>query len=214
VAASSRAGNKNNGNLRIMELSLLGTERRLVDLIFKKKQTAASSDDELIRRVTQGDKQAFMVLYERYRERLFTYCCRMIGDRDIAKDALQDAFVKAFQNASMYREGTNVSAWLFRLTRNVCIDMLRARREHESIDNFQPVDHEPTPDVKLQEVLTEEIERLPEIYREAVVLRDVQGHSYQEIAEITGTAISTVKFRIFKARDILRQRLTVYLSDQ
>lgn len=192
---------------------MLGTERTLIDLIFKKKQSAASSDDELIRRVAGGDKQAFMILYERYRERLFTYCCRMLGDRDTAKDALQDSFVKAFQNASMYREGTNVSAWLFRLTRNVCIDMLRARREHESIDDVQPVEREQTPDVKLQEALTDEIERLPEIYREAVVLRDVQGHSYQEIAEITGTAISTVKFRIFKARDILRQRLTVYLSD-
>lgn len=196
-----------------MELSLLSTERRLIDLIFKKKQTAASSDDELIRRVTQGDKEAFMVLYERYRERLFTYCCRMLGDRDTAKDALQDSFVKAFQNAAMYRAGTSVSAWLFRLTRNVCIDMLRARREHESIDDVEPVEWEQTSDVKLQEALTEEIERLPEIYREAVILRDVQGHSYQEIAEITGTAISTVKFRIFKARDMLRQRLTVYLSD-
>lgn len=154
-----------------------------------------------------------MQLYNRYRERLFTYCCRMVGDRERAKDAMQEALMKAFQNAGMYQEGTNVAAWLFRLTRNVCIDMIRARKEHDSLDDIQLPVQERAPDVLLQDALTEEIERLPEIYREAVVLRDVQGHSYDEIAKITGTAISTVKFRIFKARDTLRQRLALYLND-
>lgn len=138
----------------------------------------------------------------------------MIGDRDRAKDAMQESLLKAYQNAGMYQEGTNVAAWLFRLTRNVCIDMIRARKEHESIDDVQLPALERTPDVMLQDALTGEIERLPDIYREAVILRDVQGHSYDEIAQITGTAISTVKFRIFKARDTLRQRLALYLQDQ
>ena len=141
------------------------------------------SDDHLLRQVASGDKQAFLLLYDRYRERLFTYCCRMIGDRERAKDAMQEALLKAYQNAGMYQEGTNVAAWLFRLTRNVCIDMLRARKEHDPIDDLQLPVQERAPDVMLQEALTEEIERLPEIYREAVVLRDVQGHSYDEIAK-------------------------------
>ena len=106
-----------------------------------------------------------------------------------------------------------MGAWLFRLTRNVCIDMLRARKEHDSIDEMQLPAREYDADVMLQDALTDEIERLPEIYREAVILRDVQGHTYDEIAKITGTAISTVKFRIFKARDTLRQRLVTYLPD-
>jgi RNA polymerase sigma-70 factor (ECF subfamily) len=137
----------------------------------------------------------------------------MIGDRERAKDALQDAFLKAYQNAGMYQQGTNVAAWLFRLTRNVCIDILRARKDYEPIEELQLPTHEAASDVMLQEVLTEEIEKLPEIYREAVVLRDVQGHSYDEIAELTGTSLSTVKFRIFKARDTLRQRLASYLEE-
>ncbi len=172
------------------------------------------SDDDLLRRVSSNDRGAFLILYERYRERLFTYCCRVLADRELAKDAMQEALVKAFQNASMYQGGTNVAAWLFRLTRNVCIDMIRARREHDTIDNLQMAVEEYAPDVLLQDALTEEIERLPEIYREAVVLRDVQGHSYEEIATITGTSLSTVKFRIFKARDTLRGRLAKYLNDQ
>ncbi|HVZ40401.1 MAG TPA: sigma-70 family RNA polymerase sigma factor [Candidatus Kapabacteria bacterium] len=173
-----------------------------------------TSDDELLRRIASGDKQSFLGLYDRYRERLFTYCCRMIGDRERAKDAMQESLLKAYQNAGMYQDGTNVAAWLFRLTRNVCIDMIRARKEHDTIDDLQLPVPEHTPDVMLQDALTGEIERLPAIYREAVILRDVQGHSYDEIAKITGTAISTVKFRIFKARDTLRQRLALYLQDQ
>ncbi len=185
-----------------------------IALAAKPNRSASISDDELLHRIASGDKQAFLGLYDRYRERLFTYCCRMIGDRERAKDAMQEALLKAYQNASMYQNGTNVAAWLFRLTRNVCIDMLRARKEHDQIDDLQLPMPERTPDVMLQEALTGEIERLPEIYREAVILRDVQGHSYDEIAKITGTAISTVKFRIFKARDTLRQRLALYLRDQ
>jgi len=172
------------------------------------------SDDDLLLRVATDDRTAFLALYDRYRERLFTYCCRVLADRELAKDAMQDALVKAFQNASMYQSGTNVAAWLFRLTRNVCIDILRTQRDHDTIDNVQVAADERTPDVLLQDALTEEIERLPDIYREAVVLRDVQGHSYEEIATITGTNLSTVKFRIFKARDTLRQRLAKYLNDQ
>ncbi len=172
------------------------------------------SDDELLRAIAAGRKEAFMVLYDRYRARLFTYCCRMIGDRERARDALQEALLKAYQNADKYQEGTNAAAWLFRLTRNVCIDLLRARKDHDSVEEMQLPAQEYQSDVLLQEVLTQEIERLPEIYREAVVLRDVQGHSYEEIATITGTAVSTVKFRIFKGRDTLRQRLTTYLTDR
>jgi RNA polymerase sigma-70 factor (ECF subfamily) len=185
-----------------------------IRLVFRKQGQLPTSDDELLRLVAGGDQQAFMKLYERYRGRLFTYCCRMLGDRERAKDALQDSFLKAYQNAGMYQSGTNVGAWLFRLTRNVCIDILRTRKEHEPIEEMQLPAIEQVSDVMLQDVLTEEIEKLPEIYREAVVLRDVQGHSYEEIASITGTALSTVKFRIFKARDTLRQRLATYLQDQ
>lgn len=192
----------------------MGENELNVTTLKSKDRHASASDDELLRLIAEGHKQAFIRLYDRYRGALFTYCCRMLGDRERAKDALQEAFAKAYQNAGMYRPGTNVSAWLYRLTRNVCIDLLRARREHETIDDMQLPAREVEADVLLQDVLTEEIEKLPEIYREAVILRDVQGHSYDEIATITGTAISTVKFRIFKGRDTLRQRLAAYLENQ
>ena len=170
-----------------------------------------SADDALLSKIASGDKQAFMQLYEDWSDRLFVFCCRMMKDRDLAKDALQNALVKIYERASQYQEGSNAKAWIYRLTRNVCIDMLRADKNHEEIDETQlPVQEPRARDVALQEALTSEIEALPEIYREAVVLRDVQGHSYKEIAEIVEAPLSTVKFRIFKARDILRERLTMY----
>lgn len=204
------------GSTEVLPNSIVRTyhKRDATALASNNHRRLLTSDDELLLRVAGGNKEAFLELYDRYRERLFTYCCRMIGDRERAKDAMQESLLKAFQNAGMYQEGTNVAAWLFRLTRNVCIDMIRARKEHDPIEDLQLPTLEQSSDVMLQEALTSEIERLPEIYREAVILRDVQGHSYDEIAKITGTAISTVKFRIFKARDTLRQRLTPYLLDQ
>lgn len=173
-----------------------------------------SPEDILLRRVAEGDKDAFLDLYEGYSDRLFVYCSRLMKDRDQAKDALQNAMIKIYERAKLYQEGSNATAWLYRLTRNVCIDMLRADKSFEEIDETQlptlePHDH----DVALQEALTSEIEALPTIYREAVVLRDVQGHSYKEIADIVDAPLSTIKFRIFKARDILRERLTPYLQN-
>lgn len=154
-----------------------------------------------------------MELYEAYADRLFIFCNRMIKDRDKAKDALQNALIKVYERAGLYQTGSNATAWIYRLTRNVCIDMLRAEKNHDEIDETQlPVEEPRARDVALQEALTTEIEALPDIYREAVVLRDVQGHSYKEIASIVDAPLSTVKFRIFKARDILRDRLSVYLT--
>ena len=177
-------------------------------------ENPVSPDDILLRRIANGDKDAFMQLYEDYADRLFVFCNRMMKDRDQAKDALQNALVKIYERAELYQDGSNAKAWIYRLTRNVCIDMLRADKNHEEIDETQLPAMEPRArDVALQEALTSEIEALPEIYREAVVLRDVQGHSYKEIAEIVEAPLSTVKFRIFKARDILRDRLTVYFRN-
>lgn len=173
-----------------------------------------SPEDILLRRVAEGDKNAFLDLYESYSDRLFVYCLRLMKDRDQAKDALQNAMIKIYERAKLYQEGSNATAWLYRLTRNVCIDMLRADKSFEEIDETQLPALEPrTQDVALQEALTSEIEALPNIYREAVVLRDVQGHSYKEIADIVNAPLSTIKFRIFKARDILRERLAPYLQN-
>lgn len=176
-------------------------------------RTMRGAEDTLLRRIADGEKEAFMEFYQIYGDRLFTFCLRMIKDRDKAKDALQNACIKIYERAGQYQESSNATAWVYRVTRNVCIDMIRAEKEYDPLDDetMLPVNDEGPGDVMLQEALTNEIDALPPIYREAVLLRDVQGHSYKEIAEIIDAPLSTIKFRIFKARDILRERLQEYL---
>ena len=180
-----------------------------------RSEAAGSSEDRLLRRIAEGDRTAFMELYQLYADRLFIYCRRMMKDHDRAKDALQNAFIKIYERASQYQEPSNAGAWIYRLTRNVCIDMMRAEKEYDELDEttLPPQSVRPR-DVMLQEALTSEIEGLPPIYREAVLLLDVQGHSYKEIAAIVDAPLSTIKFRIFKAREILRERLQEYLDGE
>lgn len=155
-----------------------------------------------------------MEFYELFADRLFLFCRRMMKEEERAKDALQNTFIKIYERAAQYQEPSNAGAWVFRLTRNVCIDMIRAERNHDEFDETAMPEQDPRPrDVLLQDALSTEIEALPTIYREAVLLRDVQGHSYKEIASIVDAPLSTIKFRIFKAREMLRDRLKLYLDD-
>lgn len=175
---------------------------------------AESIEDRLLQRIAGGDKDAFMEFYELYADRLFVFCRRMMKDQERAKDALQNSFIKVFERAGQYQHSSNAGAWVFRLTRNVCIDMIRAEKEYDELDERTIPQQEERPrDVLLQDALSSEIEALPPIYREAVLLRDVQGYSYREIAEIVDAPLSTIKFRIFKAREVLRERLRSYLAD-
>jgi RNA polymerase sigma-70 factor (ECF subfamily) len=177
------------------------------------KDPKANVEDTLLIGVAKGDEAAFRRLYDMYVDRLFVFCRKMMGDGDAAKDALQNAFIRIYERADTYSPSTNPTAWIYRLTRNVCIDMIRAAKDHDNLEDVKLPAQEPRQrDVALQEALSEEIEALPQIYREAIILRDIQGHSYKEIAEIVDAPLSTVKFRIFKARDVLRDRLRLLLN--
>ena len=185
-------------------------------LIRSRKKSVERTDDELMRRVARGDDAAFRALYGRYRKQLFLYCYRMLNDREAAKDALQEVFVKVHENVAKYKPGTNFAGWVHTIARNLCLNMQRSRRDQVDfdetalygVDDRQTEDH----DVFLREKLAEEVAALPEIYREAVILREYEGYSYKEIATITDQPMSTVKFRIFKGREMLRLRLGPWLT--
>lgn len=173
------------------------------------------TDDELMSRVQQGDAVAFRQLYDRYKVQLFLYCLRMVNDRDAAKDVLQDVFIRIHTRREQYRPGTNFPGWVHTIARNLCLNARRDAREHQSYDESMPYASadEVTSDVALRQRLAEEIARLPALYREALVLREYEDLSYQEIVEALGATMATVKFRIFKAREILRQRLGTSLDE-
>ena len=179
-------------------------------------------ENALISRSQDGDVQAFNLLVERYQNRLYGLSYRMLGDADAAADATQDAFLSAYRNIRRYRGGS-FAAWLLRIATNTCYDQLRARkrRPQTSLDAFdhdadeaprQFTDPGEAPDERtLREELAREIERqlqtLPDDQRLAVILSDIQGYSYEEIAAATGWPLGTVKSRLSRGRMHLRDAL-------
>lgn len=185
-------------------------------LIRSRKKIAERTDDELMRRVHRGEDAAFRELYNRYKGQLFIYCYRMLNDREGAQDALQEIFVRVHENAAKYTPGTNFAGWVHTIARNLCLNVQRSRKDQIDFDEtaaYGQDDRSERQDVFLREKLADEVAALPAIYREAVILREYEGYSYKQIMEITGQTMATVKFRIFKGREILRSRLGPWLDD-
>ncbi len=167
-------------------------------------------------KVRAGDDAAFRILYDRYKSHVFMYCLRTLNDRDAAKDVLQEVFIRIHTQRERYTTGTNFGGWVHTIARNLCYNARRSRKEQTTFDENQGYagsSSQQNSDVALRDRLAEAIAGLPEIYREALVLREYEDQSYQQIADITGATMSTVKFRIFKGREMLRERLAKSLDD-
>lgn len=189
-----------------------------------KAKTAASrgvDESQLIARAVRGDAVAFNGLVELYQGLAFNVALRTVGDPEAAADATQDAFLSAFNAIDRFRGGS-FKAWLLRIVTNACFDAGRRiqRRPATSLDALieQPggddlaIDPEPLPEMQaLRAELVEQIQAalllLPFDQRTAVVLADLQGLSYDEIAEATATSLGTVKSRINRGRLRLRDLL-------
>jgi RNA polymerase sigma-70 factor (ECF subfamily) len=165
-------------------------------------------DGPLVRRAQNGDRWAFEQLVDRHQHRLFTLAARLLGSPDEAADAVQEAFIRAWLGLSSFRHGARFSTWLYRICLNAVHDQ-RTKRPTTPLDEVaEPVDprdqfvaHE------LSGALQQALATLAEEYRSAVVLYDVLGCSYAEIAELTGVAEGTVKSRIFRGRKRLAELL-------
>jgi RNA polymerase sigma-70 factor (ECF subfamily) len=184
--------------------------------IRRTSRTAELTDDELMARIRKDDSEAFRQMYDRYKGQIFIYCLRMLNDRDMAKDVLQEVFIRIHTRRETYEPGTNFNGWIHTIARNLSLNARRDMKDHASFDeqmSYAAGDDHRRDDVALREHLAEEIARLPEIYREALILREYEGYAYQEIADALGVAMSTIKFRIFKAREILRERLAWSLDE-
>jgi RNA polymerase sigma-70 factor (ECF subfamily) len=165
-------------------------------------------DGPLVSRAQKGDRWAFEQLVDRHQHRLFTLAARLLGSPDEAADAVQEAFIRAWLGLPSFRHGARFSTWLYRICLNAIHDQ-RTKRPTASLDEAaeaidlrdQFVAHE------LSGALQHALATLDEEYRSAVVLYDVLGCSYAEIAELTGVAEGTVKSRIFRGRKRLAELL-------
>jgi RNA polymerase sigma-70 factor (ECF subfamily) len=165
-------------------------------------------DGPLVARAQKGDRWAFEQLVDRHQHRLFTLAARLLGSPDDAADAVQEAFIRAWLGLASFRRGSRFSTWLHRICLNAVHDQRSKRRASPLEDVPEPAD--PRDEFLASELsgaLQQALDSLDEEYRAAVVLYDVLGCSYAEIAELTGVAEGTVKSRIFRGRQRLGEML-------
>ncbi|MFI3312359.1 MAG: sigma-70 family RNA polymerase sigma factor [Eubacteriales bacterium] len=172
-----------------------------------------------IHKAQNGDEAAFEQLVTAYEKQVYTMALRMVGNPEDALDVSQEAFLKAWRGLKGYRSDAKFSTWLYRLATNVAIDFLRREKRQKAVsltDEEQAEtaveDAKADPFHQISEKMEREhiakaLEQLEPEYRQALVLRAVNGLSYDEIAQATGAKAGTVKSRIARAREKMRQML-------
>ncbi|OGV73757.1 MAG: RNA polymerase sigma factor RpoE [Methylophilales bacterium RIFCSPHIGHO2_02_FULL_57_10] len=186
-------------------------------------------DQQLVERVQRGDKQAFGLLVEKYQRKLGRLLSRFIRDQAEVEDVVQEAFIKAYRALPNFRGESAFYTWLYRIgintAKNYLVSMGRRPQtsneiEVEDAENFEGGDELRTMDTPETELMTKEIaktvqlaiESLPEDLKTAIVLREIEGLSYEEIATMMDCPIGTVRSRIFRAREFIAERLRPLLE--
>ncbi len=179
------------------------------------------SDGELIIDSIRGREDGFEELVRRYQRPITGYVFRMLGDYESSLDVTQEVFIKVYNSLERYSAEYKFSTWLYRIARNAAIDHMRRNSinaqslETENADGTYQLQIEspnPSPEQDRERSewrteIDEVVKRLPAVYKELILLRHSQDLSYDEIAEITGLPLGTVKNRLFRARDMMREIL-------
>jgi RNA polymerase sigma-70 factor (ECF subfamily) len=182
-----------------------------------------TDDSFLVARALKGDRKAFEMIVRKYEQPLTSYLGRMTGEREAALDFAQEVFLKVYCSLASYRPAYKFSTWLFKIASNHLIDHWRKKRL-PTVSLDQPVDDDegpllpqvadPGPSVvrrlelaEIRQKIERALETVPEALRELFVLRHVNEFSYEEIADIKGLPVGTVKNRVFQAKELLRKRM-------
>ena len=169
------------------------------------------SDQDVISRVSAGDRDAFAMLIGRYSDPLYRHALGMTGSPDVAEDILQTSFIKAYQHLNEVRG--RFDAWLFRIVANGCKDWLKnIRRSHLSYDEDDQPSGYSSPDedldrTELRSDLDTALAKLAPSLREAFIMKHVEGRSYEEMADLLGTTVGALKMRVHRAREALQALL-------
>jgi RNA polymerase sigma-70 factor (ECF subfamily) len=181
---------------------------------------SAIADSDLVARAIRGREDGFNELVRRYQRPIAAYVYRMVGDYDAALDLTQEVFIKVYSSLARYRPEFKFSTWIYKIAHNASVDHLRrsASREQAIISEVDGEEREMTVmSRKLspeQEYAVEErraeiervVRQLPSVYRELIILRHQHDLSYDEIAEVMSLPLGTVKNRLFRAREMMRQQ--------
>jgi RNA polymerase sigma-70 factor (ECF subfamily) len=189
-----------------------------------------AADAELVRLAQGGDTRAFDELVVRYRDKVYRLSFKILRHEEDAAEALQDAFLSAYRGIKNFKAESTFSTWLYRVATNASLMKYRKRRDdHVSLEQSQSYQQDAEPlaipdwsqqpldellDAETKEVMEEGLRRLPEDLRTVFILRDEEGHSNAEVAEILDLTVPAVKSRLHRARIVLRDRLNRYFKDR
>jgi len=171
------------------------------------------SDTELMSLLADGDSGCLDELMKRHQDLVFSVAYRMMSDRESALDATQDVFINVFRKAKYFRGDSALSTWIYRVTMNVCYDSLRKRKRHptESLpEHADPPDatgEDPYSSVELRPSIQEALDSIPNEFKAAVILSDIEGLSIAEMEMVLGVPSGTVKSRVFRGRRLLAEIL-------
>lgn len=176
------------------------------------------NEEKLISRAAKGDASAFNELLGAQENRMYAVCLRMCGNHEDAQDCLQEAMLRVYRAISSFKGQSSFSTWVYRVTMNTCLDELRRKKNKQtaSLDSlmdagWSPTDEFDTPErhtlaSERQREIRQVIGELPEDMRAAIVLRDIQGFSYEEISQMLDINVGTIKSRISRGREKLREK--------
>ena len=206
------------------------TQRPSVDPSVGQTPVGEMDDHALLEATRTGDELAFQEIVRRYRNLITNFVYRMLNDYDRAVDLAQETFLRVFMNAERYQANYSFSTYIYRIASNLAISELRQRKRRRlvPIPTFTSdkdsgeveIDLPDTRQTRADDSMIEDERRravgraitsLPEKYRTVVILRDIEGKSYEEISEVLGLSDGTVKSRINRARNLLKEKLKEYL---
>jgi RNA polymerase sigma-70 factor (ECF subfamily) len=178
-------------------------------------------DSEIVQHVLEGDVRAFGLLVDKHKAKAMTLAMRILKNREDAEEALQDAFVRVYRALSSFEWKSSFSTWLYRIVYNTCVTAAGKRngKHHLSLDivdedgpRMEIESDELQPDMRLEsdefsKIVCEEVEKLPLAYGSTFTLFTIQDMSYEEIVQVTGLPLGTVKARLFRARTMLRKAI-------
>ncbi|MBM2815354.1 MAG: sigE 1 [Ignavibacteria bacterium] len=168
----------------------------------------------LLRESKEISERAFGELYCRYSPRVYAYCRRFLGDRVEAEDVFQDVFEKFYQSAFSQREMTNVPGFLLKIARNLCLNWKKRFKYSVDFDDNMLVKYDTrNENNELLDLIKMSLDLLSDDLREMFILREYEGLSYIEICDVSGLPMATVKIRIFRAKQKIREILAPYLAD-
>jgi RNA polymerase sigma-70 factor (ECF subfamily) len=190
----------------------------LEDIAKSKKKI---TDEELITRFQEGELSAFDELVARYKDSLFNYVARMLGDRTYAEDIVQETFVRVYRNRNRYQQVAKFSTWIYTIAINLTKTELRRQNLRRFFSLSGSLDEGKTlelPDLRtnlektagdtiVRRHIQEAIDKLPKSFKEVIILRDIQELSYEEISKIIGAPLGTVKSRVNRGRTRLQELL-------